>query len=186
VSFKHTATIDGVTFTRVSQSRTYTHCIVVKVRLTDERAVFAQGTRQTITDRFTYYTEVIAGGHKMDRAHLYRLDRVFNSSGRPLEEKYAESDKQADESDARQMAEALEYVKNGIEERIAKELADYDARIAKSKQISSDGKYHYLGGSEWCGRPGLADKALAQWMKRGEVAIAVPATFVETKPRAKK
>lgn len=120
--FKHTAVIDGVTFTRSSEGRTYTHCIVIKVLLARERAE----------------------------------------------------------------AEAFFRKHHVTEERVAADMADYDARIAKSKQISSDGKYHYLGGSEWCGRPDLALKALGKWTKRGEHAIAVEAAVVETKKRVAK
>jgi hypothetical protein len=186
--FKHTALIDGAKFTRASANRIYTHCIVIKVLIATERAETETRERVALENRFKYHQEVLAGQHKTNRMHLHHLNRVFHShdqSGRglTLEQKYAESDAQADREDIKRLAEAQEYVKVSVADRLAIRMAEYDAMIANSEQISTDRLYHYLGGSEWCGRPDLAAKAVAKWQGRGENAIAVEATYTESKPR---
>lgn len=140
---KHTATIDGQTFTRNSQNRVYTHCVVAKPSYEAAlRAADAWAPQHG--SNFAYYTEELADGCT---GHVYRYHAES-------EESYA----------ARAAAQSAERKAHYTEELggdtnraayIARKIAEEKAAIEKMRAEGYYDRWDVVG---WCGRLDLAQK----------------------------
>lgn len=170
--FKHTATIDGYTFTRNSVSRTYTHCIVRKFSVEKERGATIQSARKYWETNLHYHTFVAA----QQPGVMARLPaEPGRKHSKPWDHAWSEKD----------IREAKEWLDKGLSGLVDEYVADFDKRQS-GRKLTQDGKHFYVGGDEWCGRLDLAEKAVGRWASHGVVAFAVEATFTEHTPKPRK
>lgn len=174
--FKHTAQHDGHTFTRNSQGRKYTHCIVRVNNKAASRAWEEKQARKNYRASVKYMTEVANG---LRRTEPTPPSEFHSSYGMDDPVKYAEYSAKLEEANANHIAEAKAWVALGEDGHAAKALEWFDALDLK---MASNGVDYYRAGDEWCGRPDLATKAIAKHTKNGVRAIAVEATVVEHIP----
>lgn len=182
MTFKHTATHDGATFTRTSAGRTYTHCIVRIHNIAECRAAAEKAGRVYWKTNVDYTTEAAAGKHPQVPTPVSGWHPSYAMHD-PV--KYAAHVAECEKVSAARITDAKAWLAKGEDGLAAEHVAHFDARM-KTAHKASDGLHFYSGGDQWTGRPDLAEAALNAWGKRGVQAIAVPATYTETKPRAKK
>ena len=158
------AKLDGVTFTRSTKTRTYTHMVVGKYSIANSRAQAEKQVRQYWKTNLKYYQDCAAGKHpqvpgspKDWHVGYGMLDDAGNTMAK-WDAYVAECKSQSEE---RQQAAAL-WVSKGVEGHVADRLADFDAHIKQANNISSD-RLYTLCDMGWCGRPDLAKKLAAKY-----------------------
>lgn len=152
---KHTATLDGQTFTRTSKTRVYTHCIVGKPRYSRDMAL-SQAYAKTIRSNWEYYTKIVAAGGNV---HMTRWS---------LET----SDEFIDRLDANAAAAAAELGGRTQDQYVA------DARQAQLDYIEAArvaGYYDTWKVISWSSRHDLANKAARAALRYYACSEIVPA-----------
>jgi hypothetical protein len=166
--FKHTATHDGHEFTRTTVGRKYTHCIVRMFSIAKERSQVEVSARRYVGINIHYMTFLAAQQPGVVTTYEAKGSRPWTRAW-----------------DAEEIQKAQEWLAKGLDGLITEWLADFDKQTARRK-LNKAGTHFYSGGDEWCGRPDLADKAVAKWMNHGFAAYAVPAVVVEHAPKPRK
>lgn len=154
---------DGVVFNRSTASRTYTHMVIQIVNLAEERRAVEQRARSNYRRNLPYYKEVVAGKYPAVIAppsEFHSSYGMINPNGTPSE-KYAAYVAEREHSAIQQKERAHGWLALGENGHTDAVLADFDARLAKATNKSSDGKSRYLD-CGWCGRPDLAEKLAAR------------------------
>lgn len=163
MAFKHTATYEGRTFTRTSENRRYTHCIVRIHNIEAERAATIEDARKYYEKNRTYM--VFVANQQPGVPATYPGDRPFTHTW-----------------DADEIRAANLWVDKGLSGLVDEYLSRFNEAMETAHK-TSDGQHYTSGGDEWCGRPDLADKAVGKHFARGVKAVAVEATCVETNKR---
>lgn len=158
----YTTQLDGVTFTRSTASRAYTHMVVGKYSIAEGRVQAEEGARQNWkTSRA--YNECIAGGKQavlvIAAADFHSSYGMLDANSRPTDKYLAYvAEREADQ--ATYVAIAKAWLALGEEGHVAQRLARFDADQAKATNKSSDGLYN-LCDMGWCSRLDLAQKLAA-------------------------
>ena len=124
------ASFEGATFTR-SSKRTYTHAVLCRRSLAEDRANLEQSVRWNWKQNRAYYASLVDG--------TCSLFVEFDYS----EEKRAKS-----------AADGAAWLAGGLERHLSEALGAFDARVAGRPD-------RYLVCEGWCGRPDLAQKLAA-------------------------
>lgn len=169
--FKHTATYQGHIFTRNSMGRHYSHCIIRIHNVAKARAAAEREGREYWVKNLNY--TVFVAGLTANTPATY----AYPNSGRPWFNKDGWSQKDIDK--------AKDLLAGGEAAEVARHLAYFDKSMENAK-LTADGEHFIRGGDEWCGRPDLADKAIAAHMKHGVRAIALPADVVQHVVKSRK
>ncbi len=161
MSTKHySATYCGRTFTRSTNSRTYTHAIIIRESVHADRARCESYARDEWARDLVWHQRNAAG-------------RTFYRSTGKLELptwKTAESE-QAEYEES--VAKATDWLALGEEGLVAHRLANFDKRlaaeVAKGLLVDADGTYYACAG--WAGRHDLAAKEAARTGGMAVVAV---------------
>lgn len=135
---KHIAVWEGQTFTRTSQSRTYSHMVAMKEVRSDARAHSEKIARSSWRLNLSYLTQT-AEGTAPSYAYMAR---------------YMATPEEFAAAKAERMEEAKAELAAGEEGAVARSLAEFDARWPASEAY----RYGDLG---WASRRDLAEKNLA-------------------------
>lgn len=136
---KHSATFDGCTFTRGSQSRIYTHAVLIRYSTAEERVKCEADARRSFHTNLDYHQQYAAGTSEFLRRNSW------------------ETEAQHLERTTKNVAEARAWLALGVEGHVAAALARFDANIVKHPYPTSDGAGFYSCAG-WCGRLDLAQK----------------------------
>ena len=154
---KHTATLDGQTFTRTSKTRVYTHCVVVKPCM--QRALAganSSGRRLCDADNWAYHTKVVAAGGNV---HMTRWSEEPSDSF--IERCEANADRNAEQLAGRDCAT---YVSDQLQARL-------DV-ISKQEAEGYYGRWQQIG---WSSRFDLAHRQAQAAGKLYARTAAIPA-----------
>lgn len=135
---KHSATHLGLTFTRNSKGRVYSHAVIAAGSVAADRLQAEESARFSWKQNLRYFTELASGVDK-------------------LADQYPDQVKDAER--AKRQADAKVWLAGGVERCIADHLAHFDARAAKMATQPDGDTYFYLLG--WCSRPDLAVRLAA-------------------------
>lgn len=147
----YTATFDGVTFKRSTTSRVYTHMVVGKYSIAQERAAAEKSTRRYFKENRSYSQSMVDGTQK---AHVLLASEFHESHGMSDSAKYAAYVAQQESDHAGYVERAREWLALGEEGHVAERLAEFDK---DRNNVSSDGLY-FICDMGWCGRLDLAEK----------------------------
>jgi hypothetical protein len=137
---KHTATYQGHTWDRVSESRKYTHMVVVVESIAAQRAKVEKDARRVYEASLGYYTQMAAGG-------TYHGTFANGAAwSRPITDT---------ERDA-----ARHKIEAGVEGAVADALRTFDQRMQGAWKTEDGLSTVYSAG--WCSRPDLAVKLAAK------------------------
>lgn len=173
-------TLDNVTFTRTTANRTYTHMVVGKTNIAQARVNAEKSARTYWETSLSYMQERAEGKHP---AHITPVSGFHESYGMADPVKYAAYVAECDKQSAKRVVDALAWLAIGEEGLVAQYLADFDARRAKSTNISADGQ-DFLWDAGWCGRLDLAHKLAAKTPRAVVLEVVEVPKAVKTK-RAK-
>lgn len=148
-SIKHSASYEGFTFTRTSKSRNYSHAVLSRGSVAQDRVSLEESARSYFKQNRRYYESLADGSYRgyVDHPGLYSPAEI-----------------------ARRQEEAVAWLAGGVEGRVAADLASYNARLA-ARQLCADGDTYYVCDC-WCSRLDLAQKAA------GMTGIVVPAVVL--------
>lgn len=134
---KHTATHQGLTFTRTSANRTYTHAVLVQEDLAEDRKRCERYARDAFRRDRDYYQQLANG--------VNELHAKYPSQYPP-------------EAIAEEISHAQAWLAKGESGHADEALAWFDARqAAKPTKTLADGRTYFVCAG-WCGREDLARK----------------------------
>lgn len=181
----YTAQLDNVTFTRSTQNRTYTHCVAYRKDIALERAQAERNANERWDTNLQYHQDLVSGkspAHITPATGFHASYGAADAQGNPTV-KYAEYVAKQNLRHAETVARAQAELDRGRIATVLSDLAVFDARVATSSIVSSDGK-DFIYEAGWCGRPDLAQKLAAQYSRAvilDAVVVAKPAKASKSK-----
>lgn len=147
----------GVAHKRSTESRTYTHTVVVsggyQAALNSAKS---RGWEKTERSNFDYYTRIAEG-----RSEFYPSKRwCALSPDRYTPEQIAEEDARLTVSDAAKVADAKARIEGHTADSYIEALRA--ARIARVEERKAAGDFDAWKNAGWCGRRDLAEKLAAK------------------------
>lgn len=154
-----------VAHTRTSQSRTYTHCIVVRLSEPYARRMAEEaGSGGIVASNFAHYQALIAGTSSFSAKGSWETDEYHQA----------------------RVASDIDRAKQHL--KGAETLAEYRARlrydaIQAHVEAVAAGRFTQYSAVAWAGRPDLAEAQVRQYTGKARIAevLAIPATIKPTK-----